>query len=202
MEIYSNTTRFAFACNQSNKIIEPLQSRCAILRYAKLTDPYFYPISDGAIRGYGATGWRILDNEVTDNKPGAGVEVFTGRLVRGNDIHHNGQLGVTCQANSNGAVVDTNDIHDNNVGRVFDPNNAAGGFKCVKASNLTVRGNHVYRNDGTGIWCDFCLAGTQYLGNLVEDNTFVGIFHEASVGVAIWDATFCGMGARTEAGSG
>ncbi|ANB11728.1 replication factor C subunit 4 [Sugiyamaella lignohabitans] len=38
MEIYSNTTRFAFACNQSNKIIEPLQSRCAILRYTRLTD--------------------------------------------------------------------------------------------------------------------------------------------------------------------
>lgn len=38
MEIYSNTTRFAFACNQSLKIIEPLQSRCAILRYNKLAD--------------------------------------------------------------------------------------------------------------------------------------------------------------------
>lgn len=38
MEIYSSTTRFAFACNASNKIIEPLQSRCAILRYARLTD--------------------------------------------------------------------------------------------------------------------------------------------------------------------
>lgn len=38
MEIYSNTTRFAFACNQSNKIIEPIQSRCAILRYARLSD--------------------------------------------------------------------------------------------------------------------------------------------------------------------
>ncbi|KAI9766813.1 MAG: replication factor C subunit 4 [Geoglossum simile] len=38
MEIYSSTTRFAFACNQSNKIIEPLQSRCAILRYARLTN--------------------------------------------------------------------------------------------------------------------------------------------------------------------
>lgn len=38
MEIHSSTTRFAFACNQSNKIIEPLQSRCAILRYARLTD--------------------------------------------------------------------------------------------------------------------------------------------------------------------
>ncbi len=38
MEIYSNSTRFALACNQSNKIIEPIQSRCAILRYARLTE--------------------------------------------------------------------------------------------------------------------------------------------------------------------
>jgi replication factor C subunit 2/4 len=38
MEIYAGTTRFALACNQSNKIIEAIQSRCAILRYARLTD--------------------------------------------------------------------------------------------------------------------------------------------------------------------
>lgn len=38
MEIYSNTTRFALACNNSSKIIEPIQSRCAILRYGKLSD--------------------------------------------------------------------------------------------------------------------------------------------------------------------
>jgi len=38
MEIYSKTTRFALACNQSDKIIEPIQSRCAVLRYSKLTD--------------------------------------------------------------------------------------------------------------------------------------------------------------------
>ena len=38
MEIYSSTTRFALACNLSEKIIEPIQSRCAVLRYAKLTD--------------------------------------------------------------------------------------------------------------------------------------------------------------------
>ena len=30
MEIYSNSTRFALACNQSNKIIEPIQSRCVV----------------------------------------------------------------------------------------------------------------------------------------------------------------------------
>lgn len=38
IEIYSNTTRFALACNMSDKIIEAIQSRCAILRYTRLTD--------------------------------------------------------------------------------------------------------------------------------------------------------------------
>ncbi|KAJ3054789.1 replication factor C subunit 4 [Rhizophlyctis rosea] len=38
MEIYSNTTRFALACNMSSKIIEPIQSRCAILRYSRLSE--------------------------------------------------------------------------------------------------------------------------------------------------------------------
>ncbi|WFD42627.1 replication factor C subunit 4 [Malassezia psittaci] len=38
MEIYANTTRFCFACNQSNKIIEPIQSRCAILRFGRVSD--------------------------------------------------------------------------------------------------------------------------------------------------------------------
>lgn len=37
MEIYSKTTRFALACNDSSKLIEPIQSRCAVLRYTKLT---------------------------------------------------------------------------------------------------------------------------------------------------------------------
>ena len=38
MEIYAPTTRFCFACNQSNKIIEPIQSRCAILRFGRVSD--------------------------------------------------------------------------------------------------------------------------------------------------------------------
>ncbi|GBG31376.1 Replication factor C subunit 2 [Hondaea fermentalgiana] len=38
MELYASTTRFALACNTSSKIIEPIQSRCAILRYSRLSD--------------------------------------------------------------------------------------------------------------------------------------------------------------------
>merc|ERR1740117_1428139 len=39
MELYSAQTRFALACNMSSKIIEPIQSRCAVLRYTKLSNP-------------------------------------------------------------------------------------------------------------------------------------------------------------------
>ena len=35
---YSATTRFVFSCNNSNKIIEPIQSRCGMLRFSKLKD--------------------------------------------------------------------------------------------------------------------------------------------------------------------
>jgi len=38
MELYSNTTRFALACNNSEKIIPPIQSRCAVIRFGKLSD--------------------------------------------------------------------------------------------------------------------------------------------------------------------
>ena len=38
MVVFSSTTRFAMACNNSTKIIEPIQSRCAVLRYSRISD--------------------------------------------------------------------------------------------------------------------------------------------------------------------
>jgi len=38
MEKFTSTTRFALACNESSKIIEPIQSRCAIVRFSKLSE--------------------------------------------------------------------------------------------------------------------------------------------------------------------
>lgn len=38
MEVYSESTRFALACNAVDSIIEPIQSRCAVLRFNRLTN--------------------------------------------------------------------------------------------------------------------------------------------------------------------
>jgi len=38
MELHSSTTRFALACNNSSKIITPIQSRCLTLRFGWLSD--------------------------------------------------------------------------------------------------------------------------------------------------------------------
>lgn len=38
MEIYSNSTRFGLACNTSSKVIEAIQSRCALVRFSRLSD--------------------------------------------------------------------------------------------------------------------------------------------------------------------
>ncbi|EFJ29878.1 hypothetical protein SELMODRAFT_90486 [Selaginella moellendorffii] len=38
MEIYSSSTRFGLACNLSSQIIEPIQSRCAIVRFTRLSE--------------------------------------------------------------------------------------------------------------------------------------------------------------------
>ena len=38
MEQYAQTCRFILSCNYSSKIIEPIQSRCAVFRFRPLAD--------------------------------------------------------------------------------------------------------------------------------------------------------------------
>lgn len=40
MELYASTTRFALACNRSGPVIPAIQSRCTVMRFARLADEH------------------------------------------------------------------------------------------------------------------------------------------------------------------
>jgi replication factor C small subunit len=47
MEMYTRTTRFILSCNYSSKIIDPIQSRCAIFHFKPLKKEDVFTIVDG-----------------------------------------------------------------------------------------------------------------------------------------------------------
>jgi len=152
-----------------------------------------------AIFSNGSTGWVVYDNEVSYNT-GAGIAITNGAIIRKNDVHHNGWLGMSCGGgNGNGAVVDSNEVSWNNT-RGIDPNWGAGGIKCVPASDVTFRANHVTHNAGYGIWCDNCGGTIWYLANRVDSNSHSGIYHEVSAAAVIDGNTLIGNGASNRGG--
>ena len=50
MENYTQTTRFILSCNYSSRIIEPIQSRCAVFRFKPLDKKDIYILIDKIVR--------------------------------------------------------------------------------------------------------------------------------------------------------
>jgi hypothetical protein len=135
----------------------------------------------GALDSEEATGWVVEGNEVRNNH-GAGICTDGGSVVRGNDVHHNGQLGL-CGSGST-LLIEGNHVHHNNT-EGFKVEWEAGGSKWARTEGLTVRGNYVHDNVGFGLWTDIDNVDVRYQANLVEDNTYGGIFHEISYSATV-----------------
>jgi replication factor C small subunit len=74
MENYTQTTRFILSCNYSSKIIDPIQSRCAIFRFKPLEEKELLALID-----------KIAENEklkVTKEAKQALIEVSGGDVRR------------------------------------------------------------------------------------------------------------------------
>lgn len=137
-----------------------------------------------------AAGWVVQYNEVRLNH-GQGINCGNC-VVRGNFVHHNGQLGMGGQ-NGTADLVEGNEISYNNTAG-YDPAWEGGGAKWWAMKNLVVRGNYVHHNHGPGLWTDTNNKSVTYERNYVSANDEHGIFHEISYAATIRDNIVVGNG--------
>ncbi|MBQ5397204.1 MAG: replication factor C small subunit, partial [Candidatus Methanomethylophilus sp.] len=91
MEKYSKTCRFILSCNYSSKIIDPIQSRCAVFR--------FRPLSNEDIREYLERICREENLEVEEGALDALVYIARGDMRRAvNTLQTADSLGVPISA--------------------------------------------------------------------------------------------------------
>jgi len=69
MERYANTCRFVLSCNYSSKIIEPIQSRCAVFR--------FRPLNEVDVKKY--LSFIAKQESLTINEDGLGALVYVSQ---------------------------------------------------------------------------------------------------------------------------
>jgi parallel beta-helix repeat protein len=173
---------FAFGGNAKNVTVQNL----VIENYASADQR-------GAINDSGGgTGWTVANNEVRWNH-GYGLVDGTNNRVTGNNIHHNGEMGLGGGGGTTGALVDKNEIAFN-AWNGTDCTWECGGAKWGDVSNLTVSNNYVHDNQGDGLWTDVGCTAITYEGNRIENNFYAGISHEISGAAVIKDNTFKGNG--------
>lgn len=182
--------------NPSGKTVETSITEGAIYGNAPnvtvtglVVEKYANPAQHGAIDNRlhngdaGGDNWLISNNEVRLNH-GVGIKVGKNARVEGNNIHHNGELGVG--GYGNGAVFDGNEIAYN--GEVaFELDWERGGAKLTDATNVQLVNNYVHHNIGPGLWCDINCKDLLFANNTIIGNTKAGVYYEISYNAVIRD---------------
>ena len=126
---------------------------------------------------YAGAGWTITGNLVRYNHA-AGIATFpedesqSGSLIAGNVVESNGQEGISVQGS--GSTVSHNALVANNrVG--YSCYWECGGAKFgagngFEVENLTVIGNDVRDNQGSGLWIDINSYNVKFIGNHIYGN--------------------------------
>src|SRR5258706_10826645 len=138
-KVEATVAAFAFESSAGDVLIRNI----TVEKYASVAQK-------GAINAREGARWVIEDCAVYLNS-GGGISVGTGTRVQNCDVHHNGQIGIVGRGSD--IRIDGNRIWANNI-YGFRPAWEAGGAKINPSDGVEFRGNHVYDNDGAGLWCD------------------------------------------------
>jgi parallel beta-helix repeat protein len=126
----------------------------------------------------GYADWTVQDNVLSDAH-GAVVSLTgaTGLKVLDNDISRGGQLGI--KSTGRAEIIRGNEIHHNNT-EGFYWKWEAGGLKTSRAENVIVDANELYKNRGNAIWFDVDCSNNTISNNRIHHNARHGIHYEIS----------------------
>jgi parallel beta-helix repeat protein len=124
------------------------------------------------------TNWTVQNCEVLLNH-GSGVRIGYQTHVLNNYIHNNGQIAVNggigspstayAQPVNAGIVIEGNIMTYNDFAH-FNPDFGAGGVKVGSTSGITIRGNTIQNNEGSGIHFDDYSQNAFVDNNIITDN--------------------------------
>lgn len=151
-------------------------SKCAGITLGKYGDEW--DNKSGSVEGYIKTTKRALDHSWNKEHIGS-------HLVRNNQIHDCGQVGI---AGSLGAVFSTitgNSIHDIAEQKLFWGYEMAG-IKLHAPIDVEISHNHIYNTEG-GIWLDWMAQGTRVSKNFLHNNRVQDFSLEVNHGPVVVD---------------
>jgi parallel beta-helix repeat protein len=144
---------------------------------------YAPPNLTAAVDAVETRGWLIEDNEIDHNSNGLlrtyGLRLGSWSAVRGNKIHHNGWLGISCY-NETDTVVENNELYANPAALVEDTIGEAANLKMFDCGRITIRGNNIHDGRFRGIWVDTMQPDITIEHNRVINHGAQGIWYELS----------------------
>ncbi len=184
-----SSSRFAFANGTANNV---LIRGLTIEKYAS-------PAQMAAIGDHSGAGenWKVEHN-ILRWIHGSGVNLGKNGRAYKNKMYENGGRGAGLIWLSNqfisGAVFEGNTSYRHCIYFGIDCGWDGGGMKFTRGENILVKDNHVYENDGRGLWSDVFIKNIIYEGNIVENNVGPGINHELSYDAIVRNNTVKGNG--------
>jgi parallel beta-helix repeat protein len=140
------------------------------IRITRYAPPLQLAMIEGAFYGNAGeltSGW-VVENCEIDNSTNVGIKPGSNWIVRNNNIHHNGRLGLG--SGGSNTLIESNEIAWNWLPGITDPVVEAGGSKFSRTTSLVLRNNYVHDNRGPGLWLDIDNDGFLIEGNRIEDN--------------------------------
>jgi hypothetical protein len=140
----------------------------------------------GAISNNGYNDWTIRNNTLS-YAHGANVSLHRGSnlVLSGNDISHGGQLGIHGSEASN-IEMSGNRIYENAIGG-YSNGWESGAHKFALVTSVEIANNDIFRNEGSGIWCDIDCENVTIRNNQIFENHGNGIIYEISRNAQIFD---------------